>query len=293
MGSPVAAGGVPAVGLAKAATFDISHTRDPISGCTRRNPSMPTGREDCTFEYQLTAQDMEADLDMTVYEEWEEDEEDQDVDFINLCESDEEDGNGSEDSDRFYGEEMIYEEGEEEEEETDDDGDNANNNDYHDDRERERSSDSPCRSVNGDVDMIGVGEISGLSLETASRDLDRSNLHYPPSGFTVMSQKNYFRASTQEIGERLLGRAITPKDFFISLEDPHDSIEYIITKRKQLLAGNAHLSIDLKAATREDAEEQGIDLKEMDRIDHEMDRQALLNQSWQQFPRTIKKEPEN
>ena len=97
---------------------------------------MTTGGEDPTSEYRLTAEDMEGDLDTTVWqeeldekgrplidwvkpvewllpnpevhEEWEEDE-DQDVDFIDLYESGEEDGNGLEDSDEIYGEERIYE----------------------------------------------------------------------------------------------------------------------------------------------------------------------------------------
>jgi len=83
---------------------------------------MPIGREDSTSEYRLTEEDMEGDLDMTVredephekgrplidrvkpvewllpkaeaYKEWEEDEEDEDVDFINLYEPGDEGGNG-------------------------------------------------------------------------------------------------------------------------------------------------------------------------------------------------------
>ncbi|PUU72836.1 hypothetical protein B9Z19DRAFT_1069456 [Tuber borchii] len=319
-GSPVVASGEPAVGLARAATFDTSHTRDPISGRTRfkirlgrqnsgtnlpeethTSPSMPTGGEDCTSEYQLTAEDMEGDLDMrvqedelnekAVYEKWEEDEEDQDVDFIDLYESDEEDGNSSEDSDRIYGEEMIYKEEEEEEEETDNHVDDDNDNNYHDDGEREQSSDCLSRSENGDVDMIEAGEISGSSLGRASWDLDCSHSAPFTQGRYGDVAENRFLASTQEIRERLLGRAMTPKDFFISPEDQQDSIEHIITKRKRLFAGNNCLN--LEAAAREDDEEQGIDLEEMNRIDREMDRQAHLNLSQQQFPHPIKKESEN
>jgi len=65
---------------------------------------------------------------------------------------------------------------------------------------------------------------------------------------------------------------MTPKDFFTSPEDQHDSIESFVTQRKRFLTGNARLMIDLQAAGREDAEEQGIDIEEMDRIDREMDR---------------------
>jgi hypothetical protein len=285
---------------------------------------MTTGGGDLTSEYRLTAEDMEGDLDMTVredefdekgrplidwvkpvewllpnaevYEEWEEDEENQDVDFIDLYESGEENGNGSEDSDEIYGEETIYEE----EEDESDDGDDDNDDDYNNDEylkevgeEQGDSSHSISRSEDGDVSMIGAGETSGSGLGRASRDFDRSESASSTRGLYGDVAENRFRASTQEIGERLLGRAMTPKDFFTSPEDQQDSIEHIITKRKRLFAGNARLIIDLEAAAREDAEEQGIDLEEMDRIDREMDRQALLNLSQQQFTRRVKKEPES
>ncbi|PUU82485.1 hypothetical protein B9Z19DRAFT_1061793 [Tuber borchii] len=306
-GFPVRASGQPAMGLARAATFATSGTREPISGRTqfkirlgRQNSgtnlpeethtslSMPTGREDRTSEYQLTAEEIEGDLDMTVPED-----ELDEKDFIDLYECDEEDGNGSEDSDRIYGEEMIYEEEEEEVKEADDDSEEANHDNNHDDGELERSFDSLIQSEKGDVDMIGAGEISGSSLGRASRDLERS--HSAPSTRELYSDvvEHRFRASTQEIGERLLGWAMTPMDFIISQEDQQDSIEHIITKRKRVFAGNSCLIIDLEAASREDAEEHGIDLEEIDRIDRAMDRQALLNLSLQQFPRPIKKDPEN
>ncbi|RPA88739.1 hypothetical protein L873DRAFT_1824119 [Choiromyces venosus 120613-1] len=84
---------------------------------------------------------------------------------------------------------------------------------------------------------------------------------------------------------------MTPKDFFTSPEEQQDSIEHIVSKRRRFLAGNARLLVDLEAATREDAAEQGINLEEMDKIDREMDRLALLNMASQQFPRHIKKGP--
>ena len=102
-----------------------------------------------------------------------------------------------------------------------------------------------------------------------------------------------FRTSPQAIGDRLLGRAMTRKDFFKSPEDQQESIETIVTKRKCFLAGNARLIIDLEAAAREDAEEHGIDIPEMDRIDREMDRQALLNMASQHFPHRVNQEPED
>jgi len=70
---------------------------------------------------------------------------------------------------------------------------------------------------------------------------------------------------------------MTSHDVFTNPEDQQDSIENIVTTRKRFLAGNARLIIDLEAAAREDAEQQGIDIEEMDRIDRKMDRQALLN----------------
>jgi len=86
---------------------------------------------------------------------------------------------------------------------------------------------------------------------------------------------------------------MTPKDFFTSPEDQEDIIENIVTKRKRFLAGNARLIIDLEAAAREDAEEPGIDIEEMDRIDRERDRQALLNMASQHFPHRVKQELED
>jgi hypothetical protein len=261
---------------------------------------VPIGEEDGTSEYRLTEEDMEGDLDMTVredeldekgrplidwvkpvewllpnaevYEEWEEDEEDEDVDFIDLYESGDEDGNGSEGSDEVYGEEDIGEDHEDVEGEQED----PEGREEHDDDD-------------DDVDMTDEGETSGSGLGSRMRDLGR-----PGSASSYGdAAENRFRASTQEIGERLLGRAMTPKDFFTSPEDQQDSIENIVTKRNRFRAGNARLIIDLEAAAREEAEEQGIDIEEMDRIDREMDRQALLNTASQQFPRRVKQEPED
>jgi len=91
----------------------------------------------------------------------------------------------------------------------------------------------------------------------------------------------------------MLGLAMTPKDLITSPEDQQDSIANIVTKRKLFLARNACLIIDLEAAAREDAEEQGIDIEEMDSIDREMDRQALLNIASQHVPHRVKQEPEH
>ncbi|PUU81097.1 hypothetical protein B9Z19DRAFT_1122624 [Tuber borchii] len=68
--------------------------------------------------------------DAEVYVKWEDDEDTQNVDFMDLYESDKEDGNGSEDSDKIYGEEMIYKEEEEEEEETDNYSHDENDHNY-------------------------------------------------------------------------------------------------------------------------------------------------------------------
>jgi len=141
--------------------------------------------------------------------------------------------------------------------------------------------------------MTDEGETSGSGLGSRMRDLGRHDSASSSRGLYGDAAEHRFRASTQEIGESLLGRAMTPKDFFTSPEDQQDSIENIVTKRKRFLPGNARLIIDLEAAAREDAEEQGIDIEEMDRIHREMDRQALLNMASQHFPHRVKQEPED
>jgi len=148
-------------------------------------------------------------------------------------------------------------------------------------------------SEDGDLDVIGAGEPSGSGLGRANRDFNRPQSASATRGLYSNPAENRFEASTQEIGERLLGWAMTLKDFFTSPEDQQDSIEHIIANRKRLFPGNACLIIDLEAAAREDAQEQGIDLEEMDRIYHGMDRLALQNMSRQQFPPRVKMEPEN
>jgi len=270
---------------------------------------MPIGRADITSEYRLTEEDMEGDLDMTVredeldekcrplidcvkpvewrwpnaevYEEWEEDEEDQDVYFIDLYEAGDEGGNGSEDSDEVYGEEEINEDDEEDvkgEEE---------------DVEAEPEDVEGCEERDHDVHITDERETAVSGWGRRMRDLGHPDFASSSCGRYGDGAEHRFRASTQEIGERLLGRAMTPKDFFTSPEDQQDSIENIVTKRKCFLAANARLIIDLQAAAREDAEEQGIVIEEMDRIDREMDRQALLNMASQHFPHCVKQEPEN
>jgi len=86
---------------------------------------------------------------------------------------------------------------------------------------------------------------------------------------------------------------MTRTDFFTSPEDQQGSIKNIVTKRMPFLAGNGRLIIDFEAAARADAEEQGIDIEEIDRIDREMNSQALLNMASQHFPHRVKQEPED
>jgi len=125
--------------------------------------------------------------------------------------------------------------------------------------------------------MTDEGETTGTGLGSRMQDLGCPDSASSARGQYGDAAEHGFSASTQEIGEPLLGRTMTPKGFFTSLEDQQDSIENIVTKRKRFLAGNACPIIDLEAATREDEEEQGIDIEEMDRIDRKMDWQALLN----------------
>jgi len=224
-------------------------------------------------------------------EEWEEDEEDEDVDFIDIYESGDEGGNGSEDYDEVYGEEEIDEDDDEDVEGKPDDEEDVEGE--QEDVECQQEDVQGWEERDDDVHMTDEGETSGSGLGSRMRDLGRLDSPSCSRGLYGDAAEHSFRASTQEIGGRLLGRAMTPKDFFPSLEDQQDSIENIVSKRKRFLAGNAHLIIDLEAATREDAEEQGIDIEEMDRIDREMDRQALLNMASQHSPQCVKHEPED
>jgi len=86
---------------------------------------------------------------------------------------------------------------------------------------------------------------------------------------------------------------MTPKDFFTSPEDQQDSIENIVFNRNRFLACNAPRIIDLEAAAREDAVEQGIDIEEIERIDREMDTEAFLHFASQHVPHWMKQEPED
>ena len=263
---------------------------------------LPRSGDNSTSEYRLTKENMEADLDMKgreeeldekgrslidqvkpvewllpnteVYGEWEENEEDEDVDLIDLYESGDEGGNGSEDSDEVYGEEEIAEDDDE-------------------DVEGEQEDVEGWEEGDDDVHMTDEGETSGLSLGSKMRDLGHPDSASSSHGLYGDVAEHRFCASTQEIGERLLGRAMRPQNFFTSWEDQQDIIKNIDTKRKHFPASNARCIIELEAAAREDAEQQGIDIEEMDRIDREMDRQVLLNMASQHFPYRLKQEPED
>ena len=158
---------------------------------------------------------------------------------------------------------------------------------------KEEEPESRKEDDDNDVDMIEEGKTSGSGLRSRVRDL--GSFGSAPSSSSLYSDvaENHFRASTQEIGEWLLGQAMTLMDFFTSLEDQQDSIENIVSMRNRFHAGNACLIIDLEAAARKEAEEQGIDIDEMDRIDWEMDRQAFLNTASLHFPRRGKQELED
>jgi len=234
---------------------------------------MPIGGDDGAPEYRLTEEDMECDWDMLVqeyeldekgrplidwvkpvdwllpnaevYKEWEEDEEDEDVNFIDLYEPGDKGDNGSEDSHEVYGKEEI-----------DKDDDEAVEGEQEDVEGSEEGDDN--------VPMTVEWETSGPSLGSRMRPLGRPDSGSSSQHLDGDAAEDHFHASTQEIGERLLGRAMTPKDFFTSPEEQQDSIQNIVTQRKPFLARNACLIIDLEAAAREDTEEQGIHIEEMD-----------------------------
>jgi len=210
------------------------------------------------------------------YQEWEENQNDEDIDFIDLYESSDEGGNGSEDSDNVYEEEEIVEyhhvdmEGEQEDmvgEQEDIEGEQEDVKGEQEDVEGEQEDVEGWEEGDDDVHMTDEGEPSSSGSGSRMRDLGWPDSSSSSRGLDGDAAEDHFRASTQEIGEQLLGLAITPKDIFTSPEDQQDSIETIFNKRKYYLAGNARLIIDLEAATREDAEEQAIDIEDIDRID--------------------------
>ncbi|KAG0128949.1 hypothetical protein HOY82DRAFT_541140 [Tuber indicum] len=277
---------------------------------TRESLSRPPRAEGSTSEYRLTQEDMEGDLDTTVseeevdtrgrplidwvkpvewllpnagvYEEWEEDEEDEDVDFVDLYESADDAGSGEDSDDRVYGEDSEDEWDEEE-----------RGGEDEEDEEMEEEESQTLKSEDGDIDMMGIEESSGVGWGEGRVRPRRPNSNSSLHGLYGEEAENHFRASTQEIGEWLLGQAMTPKDFFTSPEEQQNNIQHIVSKRRRFLARNARLLVDLEAAAREDDLEQGINLEEMDDIDREMDRLALLNMASQQFPRRVKKEPQD
>ncbi|PUU81092.1 hypothetical protein B9Z19DRAFT_1122614 [Tuber borchii] len=171
---------------------------------------MPTSGEDHTSEYRLTLGEMEGDLDMVKpvewllpnaegYDEGEEDKEDQYVDFIDLCESDEEDGNVLEESDEIYGEERITK------------------------RSSRRGSKWTTRAtmtmMTTTMKMGSENNLVTVLVRRASWDLDHPDSAPSTRGLYSDAAENHFWASTQEIGERLLGRVMTAPDVFTSAED--------------------------------------------------------------------------
>jgi len=117
------------------------------------------------------------------------------------------------------------------------------------------------------VHMTDKRETYGSGLGSRMQDLGHPDSASSSRGLYRDVAEDSFHASTPEIGELLLGRPMTPKDFFITPEDQKASIENIVIQRKRFLAGNVPLILDLEAALREEAEVQGIDIEEMDRID--------------------------
>jgi len=184
-----------------------------------------------------------------VYQEWEEDEEDEDVDCIDLYESGNGGGNGLEDSDEVYGEEEI------------DEDDNEDVEGEQHDMEGEQEEVEGGEGGVDDVHMTEEGETAGLGWGSRMQHLGRPDSASSSRGLYGDVAEHRFRASTHEISERLLRRAMTPKDFFTSREDQQDSIENIVTKRKRFLAGNARLIIDLEAAARKTQKNKELTLK--------------------------------
>jgi len=166
-----------------------------------------------------------------VYEKWEEDEHDEAVDFIDLYESGDEGGNGSEDSDEVYGEEEIDEDEDEVVEGEEDDDKDAEGE--VEDMEGDPEEVKHWEEGDDDVHMTYEKETSGSCLGSRMRDLGHPDSASSFRGLYGEAAEYSFRASIQEIEERQLGRAMTPKDFFTSPEGQKNSIENIVTERKR------------------------------------------------------------
>ena len=108
-------------------------------------------------------------LNAEVYEEWEEDDEDGDVDFIDRYESADQDGDGSEDSDDVYGEE-------------ENDEDEKGMEDIEEGEEE----------AHEDIDMTWAGETSGLGLGRRRGDLDSADSASSSLGLDSEAQENRF-----------------------------------------------------------------------------------------------------
>ena len=115
---------------------------------------------------------------------------------MDLDESEDEDSNGSEDSDDVYGEEETVE-----------------------DKESIQNIEEGEEEADEDIDIRGVGGTSGWGLGRRRQDLDSSDSASSSLGLYREAAENCFHASTQEIGESLLRWAMTPKVFFTRPED--------------------------------------------------------------------------
>jgi len=70
-----------------------------------------------------------------------------------------------------------------------------------------------------DVHMTDKGETPGSGLGSRMLDLGRHDFASSSHNLYGDAAEYHFPASTQEIGALLLGRTMTPKDFFTSPED--------------------------------------------------------------------------
>ena len=179
---------------------------------------MPIGEDNSTYEYRLTVENMEEDLDIMiqedelnkkgsplidwvkpvewllsnakVYEKWEEneqDEEDEDNDFIDLYESGNEDGNCSDDSDdEVYGEVDIGKNNEKMEGNQDHYEEGEQNEDY-------------------DVHMIDKEEPSGSGLGAGCKIYVILVLHHPPVVTPAMQYKNVSMLALKRLESNWLG----------------------------------------------------------------------------------------
>ena len=90
-----------------------------------------------------------------------------------------------------------------------------------DDVEGEQEDVEGWEEGDDEAHITDEGETSGSCLGRRMRDLGRPDSSSSSHGLYGNAAEHRFRACTQDIGERLLGRSMTAKDFFTRPSGQH------------------------------------------------------------------------